>query len=170
MMKKIFLCLSAVAMLLVSCERSTESTTNNQALVGDYVLTSLVADVAVDLDQDGTSDSQLLNETTCFDNVAITFDANGNFTTTVSEVGFDANNVLTCSTIVTSGTYTFANSVLTITTPINGGSVTESKAVILTPTTLEIGATDAEVAQYFTNSPGTPASAITQVDAVYTKI
>lgn len=170
MMKKIILSLCVIAALLVSCDDNAKSTTNTQSITGNYVLTSLVADVAVDLDQDGTSDSQLMNETTCFDNVAINFDANGNFTTTVSEVGFDANNVLTCSTIVTSGTYTFANSVLTITTPINGGSVTESKAVILTATTLEIGATDAEVAQYFTNSPGTPASAITQIDAVYTKI
>lgn len=169
-MKKIMLIMCVVAATLVSCDDNAKSTSNTQSIAGNYVLTSLVSDVAVDLDQDGTSDTQLMNETTCFDTVAISFDANGNFTTTVSEVGFDANNVLTCSTIVTTGTYTFANSVLTITTAVNGGSVTESKAVLLTATTLEIGATDTEVAQYFTNSPGTPASAITQIDAIYTKI
>lgn len=169
-MKKLILSLSAVVVILVSCDDNSKSTSNTQSIVGNYVLTSLIADIAVDLDQDGSTDTQLMNETTCFDNVAITFDANGNFTSTISEVGFDANNVLTCSTIVANGTYSFSNSILTITTPINGGSATESQPVVLTPSTLEISATGADVAQYFTNMPGTPASGINQINAVYTKI
>lgn len=168
-MKSITYFISLCILVLVSCE-SESTSNNNPTLSGNYRLTSLIADVAVDLNQDGATNTQVMNETTCFDTVAINFSNNTNFNASYSEVGFDVNNVLTCATNMQSGTYTYSNGVLSITVPVNGGTVTESHNVLLTPTTLEFTVTDADVANYFSGAPGTPAANITQLDVVYTKI
>jgi len=173
MMKKIIFPLIAAVFMFTSCsddDVATESTNNNAAIAGSYVLTSLIADVPVDLNQDMVTDMQLINETTCFDTMALNLDLNGTFTSTVAEVSFDAANVLQCTTNVETGTYTFANGVLTVTININGGTATESQQVTLTSTTLSFNVDDNDVTQFFTNTAGTPASAITSLDFIYTKI
>jgi hypothetical protein len=168
-MKKFFLGFAAM-LFLVACEsNSTNNGNNNAAIAGDYVLTALSSDVAVDLNSDGSSSMDLMSETTCFDAMTISFGINGDFTSTIAEVGFDQNNVLTCSTSVQSGTYSYANNLLTITVNVNGGTATDSQAVVLTPTNLSFSVTDADVAQYFSGAAGTPASGITELDFVYTK-
>ncbi len=170
-MKNIILPLIAAMFIFTSCTDDTNQTTNsNAALVGNYVLSTLTGDVAVDLDQDMTSDMELTSETNCFDNMAISFNADGTFTSTVAEVSFDASNNLLCTTNVETGTYSYANGTLTVTININGGTATESQQVLLTPTSLSFNVDDNDVAQYFSGAAGTPASGITSLDFVYTKI
>ncbi|MGJ8683600.1 MAG: lipocalin family protein [Nonlabens sp.] len=170
-MKKLILPLLAGILLITSCSDNSNQTTNsNAALVGNYVLTTLTSDVAVDLNQDMATDMELTNETTCFDNMAISFNADGTFTSTVAEVSFDNANVLQCNTSVETGTYSYGNGLLTITVNINGGTATESQQVVLTATTLSFNVDDNDVAQYFSGAVGTPASSITSLDFVYTKI
>lgn len=171
MMKKLILPLVAAVMIFTSCEDSpAPSTNNNAAIAGNYVLSTLTADVPVDLDQDMNSDMELTNETTCFNTMTINFNANGTFTSTVAEVSFDAANNLQCNTAVETGTYSYAAGTLTITVNVNGGTVTESQQVVLTTNSLSFTVTDTDVAQYFSGAAGTPASSITSLDFVYNKI
>lgn len=172
MMKKIILPLIAVLVAFTACtdDDTPQVTNNNASIVGNYVLSTLTADVAVDFNQDMTSNTELTNETNCFDTMDITFNANGTFTSTVSEGSFDTANNLVCTSLVESGTFNYLNGILTVTIMVNGGSITESQQVVLTPTTLSFNVDDNDVAQYLNNTSGTPASAITSLDFVYNKI
>jgi len=171
MMKKIIFSLIGVVFMLASCsEESPKSSNTNAAIAGNYVLSTLTADVAVDLNQDMNNDVELTNETTCFDAMTINFDLNGSFTSTIAEVSFDTANNLQCTTVIETGTYVYSNGTLTITINVNGGTVTESQQVVLTPTSLSFNVDDNDVAQYFNGAAGTPASSITSLDFVYDKI
>ncbi|WP_438962185.1 lipocalin family protein [Nonlabens sp.] len=170
MMKKLILPLLATAMIFMGCEDSpAPASNNNAAIAGTYVLSTLTADVAVDLDQDMSSDVELTNETSCFDTMTITFNSDGTFSSTVAEVSFDASNNLQCNTAVETGTYSYAAGTLTITVNVNGGTITESQQVVLTATTLSFNVDDNDVAQYFSGAPGTPAASISSLDFVYDK-
>lgn len=171
MMKNIILPLIAMLFAFTACTNDeNQSVNSNAALVGNYVLSTLTADVAVDLNQDMVTNTELTVETNCFDAMAISFNADGTFSSTIAEVSFDAANNLICNTSVESGTYSYANGTLTITVNINGGTATESQQVLLTPTTLSFNVDDNDVAQYFSGAAGTPASGITNLDFVYNKI
>lgn len=171
MMKNIFYPLIALLFVFTACsDDDNQSINNNTALVGNYVLSTLTADVAVDLNQDMITNIELTDETSCFDTMAIAFNADGTFSSTVAEVSFDAANNLICNTSVESGTYSYVNGVLTITISVNGGTATESQQVLLTPTSLSFNVDDNDVAQYFSGASGTPASGITSLDFVYNKI
>ncbi|GAL00152.1 hypothetical protein IL45_11695 [Nonlabens ulvanivorans] len=171
MMKKLIFPLIAILFAFTACTNDeNQSINNNAALVGNYVLSTLTADVAVDLNQDMITNMELTNETNCFDSMAISFNADGTFTSTIAEVSFDASNNLVCNTNVESGTYSYANGTLTITVNVNGGTATESQQVLLTTSTLSFNVDDNDVAQYFSGAAGTPASGIMSLDFVYNKI
>ncbi|WP_124978765.1 hypothetical protein [Nonlabens xiamenensis] len=172
-MKNLILLFGIFVLGLTSCEtNSVNSTPNSLDVSGDYVLTSLVADVAVDFNNDGQTDTELMNETTCFDSWDVQFMASGDFTANITDSTFDTNNQLQCTANTASGTYSFdpATDVLTVTIAVNGGSVTESKAVTFTPTTFSFTLDSQDVANYMPNLTGTPASNISQLDFTYTKI
>ncbi len=173
-MKRLFTLL-ILAVAFTACEDdenlATTSTSNTPNIIGNYELTSLVADAAVDFNGDGTSSTQLFNESFCFDNRMISFDAAGNFTVDVPDLDLDNNNVLTCVDNSYAGTYTIdMNSLLTITYPINGGSVSEDKTVTVTNTTFSFTLNRAEVMQYINPTTGTPADAINTIQVTYTRI
>ncbi|WP_041566940.1 DUF5004 domain-containing protein [Nonlabens dokdonensis] len=170
-MKK-YIGLLALLFIVASCEKDASNTnTTMSTITGNYVLTSLVADTAVDFDQDGVSQTQLLNEATCFSNMDISFMANGDFTATVAEPEFDAMNVLSCPTSVQTGTYTIdASNLLMVTANVNGGTVTENIQLTVTPTTIEFTVSDADLNRYINGRAGTPAGNITSLVAVYTRI
>lgn len=170
-MKKIIFPLIAVVFIFTGCtENAAPAVNNNATIAGNYILSTLTADVAVDLDQNLTSDMELTTETICFDTMAINFDLNGTFTSTVAEVSFDSTGVLLCNTTVQTGTYNYTNGTLTVTVNVNGGTATESQQVSLTATSLSFNVDDSDVAQYFSGAAGTPAAAITSLDFVYNKI
>jgi hypothetical protein len=170
-MKK-FLGLISIFLVITGCEsESANSSTANVNIAGSYVLTSLMANTAVDFNQDGVSHIELLNEATCFSSMDVDFMVNGDFFARVAEPDFDVNNNFSCLISSQNGTYSLdANSVLTIIAQVNGGTVTENKVVVFTPTTFEFTITGQELNQYVGGRTGTPAAAITSLDAVYTKI
>ena len=169
-MKK-FLLLFALFLSLSSCESEDASRSSlNSTVVGDYILTSLVSNTAVDFNQDGVSNFDLLLEASCFASMDISFMTNGDFVSTVAEPDFDSNNNLSCPLSVQSGSYTLdANSVLTIIANVSGGTITDSKQVTFTATTLEFTVTGAEMDQYISDRNSTPASGISSLLAVYTR-
>ncbi|MEN8898927.1 MAG: hypothetical protein ABF251_09485 [Nonlabens sp.] len=171
-MKKFIGFLMVAAFILTSCESDTAGrsalTTN---VAGTYILTSLVADLAVDFNQDGVFDTELLNEAACFSNMDVDFMVNGDFTSTVAFPEFDAMNVLSCPTGTETGTYILDSSnILTLTVDVNGGTVTEDIQLSLTPTTFEFTVTGQDLDRYITSRAGTPAGNITSLIATYTKI
>jgi hypothetical protein len=173
-MKRLLLFL-ALAVVLTSCEDdealATTSTNNTPNIIGSWELTSLQADVAIDFNNDGTSNTELFNETFCFDNRILTFDAANNFSVDLPDLDTDANNVLSCTDASYSGTYTIdMNSRLSVTVPVNGGTVTDDKVISVTATTITFTVTRSEVTQYFNPASGTPADNINSIAVTYTKI
>ena len=169
---KYFLNLILFAFVLVGCDtESANRSTVNSLIEGNYVLTSLVSNVAVDFNQDGISNVELLAEASCFTAMDINFMLNGDFVATVAEPDFDVNNVLSCPTSSQSGTYSIdANSVLTVMANVNGGTITENKQVLFTSTTFEFTITGVELDSYISDRMATPAGSISSLRVVYTKI
>ena len=165
----------AIMMLLfivTSCEKDAARTNVTMSnITGNYVLTSLTADVAVDFNQDGTSQMELLNEASCFSSMDISFMVNGDFTATVAEPEFDSMNVLSCPTSVQTGTYSInATDLLTVTANVNGGTVTENIQLTVNSNTIAFTVSDADLNRYINGRAGTPAANITSLLAVYTRI
>lgn len=169
-MKRILLLISIVAVLCTSCEPAAVTTNSTQALAGNYVITSLLADVAVDLDANSVAGTDLLQEGTCIQQMNVSFDPNGTFTAVVVDVSFDTTNSVVCAPSTETGTYSYQNGLLTLTTNVNGGTVTETQAVVLTPTTFSFTLGASRVSQLFPDIATTPAAGITNLDFVYTRI
>lgn len=169
-MKKILLGLATVALLSMSCETENVSTQSVSAIAGNYVLTTLQANAAVDLDGNGTSSTDLMTEAVCVQQMTVNFDTNGGFTAVVADVSYDVNNQLTCTTTTETGTYTFVNGLLTMTANVNGGTVTESKMVVLNPTTFSFTIDSTDIMRFFPDIAMTAANGITNLNVVYTKI
>lgn len=171
-MKKFIGLLSMLALIAISCESDTAGrSTLNANISGGYILTSLVADVAVDFNQDGTTNTELLNEAICFSSMDVDFMLNGDFTATVAVPEFDAMNVLSCPTTTQTGTYVLDTSnLLTVTVDVNGGTITDDRQLTLTPTTFQFTVSGQDLDRYITARAGTPAGNITSLLATYTKI
>lgn len=176
-MKKfyLFVAMATLAIGFNSCSDDDIAPLNpnqNSSLVGDWVLTSLVSDVALDLDLDAAADTEIMNETDCFDDMQITFNADDTFSSTVTEIKFEGVNqdMLTCTDSVQTGTFSFNGSVLTITLNVAGGTVTEDQTINLQTNTLQITVTSADVAQFFSNPGNNPAANVNQLIFTYTKI
>jgi hypothetical protein len=171
-MKKFIGLLMVAAFIMTSCDSDTAGrNAMTTTVAGTYILTSLIADVAVDFNQDGAFNTELLNEAACFSSMDVEFMSNGDFTSTVAIPEFDAMNILMCPTSTQTGTYILdSSSLLTVTIDINGGTITEDRQLTLTPTTFEFNVTGQDLDRYITNRAGTPAGTITSLTATYTKI
>lgn len=154
---------------LTSCETQPTSP-SNQNLAGTYVLTSLQSNVAVDLDGNGTTSTDLMTEVACLRQFTVTFNVDGSFTALIADADFNPNNVLVCTTRTESGTYTYVNGLLTVTIVVNGGTVTESEQAILNATNFSFTLDSGRISQFFSSIAGTPANGITNLDFVYTRI
>jgi hypothetical protein len=171
-MKKIIGIVMILVITLASCDGDNSNrNSSNTTVSGSYILTSLISDVAVDFNQDGVSNTELINEAVCFSSMNVDFMANGDFTAIVAEPDFDAMNVLSCPTSIQTGIYSLdASSLLTLIVNVNGGTITENKQVVFTATTFEFIVTSQDLNQYISDRVGTPAAAITSLQVVYTKI
>lgn len=169
-MKKLLFLAGFTILLLTSCDPESLTTQSTNAIAGSYVVTSLQSNVAVDLDGNGTSSTDMLSEATCVQQMTVDFNANGTFSAVVADVSFDVNNILVCTTSVETGTYTYANGILTVTAMFNGGSVTESQAVVLNPTNFSFTLDSNRINQAFPDLSTTRAAGISNLDIVYTRI
>ncbi|WP_298950133.1 hypothetical protein [uncultured Nonlabens sp.] len=165
----LFLCV--ITLLLGSCENDHDGRSSlHSTVAGDYMLTSLISNVPVDLNGDGIFHLELLLEAFCFSSMDVSFLINGDFVSTVAEPTFDSNNNLSCPLSSQSGSYLLdENNVLTVTANEDGGTITDSKQVIFTTNTFEFTVTGAEMDQYIRGRNSTPAAGITSLMAVYTK-
>ncbi|MGB3591686.1 MAG: lipocalin family protein [Nonlabens sp.] len=174
-MKNLLLLLPALGLMLTfsSCEddEPVNQPNTQNTIVGDYELTALVGDVAVDINNDSVSSTDLLDETFCFDNRLLSLTASGDFTIEMPDLNYSQSAGISCSDNSYSGTYTVdMNDVLTVTVPVPGGSVSESKAITITPTTISFTVDRNEVSQYFNPDPNSVIGSINSIEVTYTRI
>jgi hypothetical protein len=91
----------------------------NADLTGTYRMTSWNAPMAVDLNGDGTTNTNVMTETNCYNNSMMTINQNGTYTMTYNSAGINGT-AIECDTETTVGTWTRSGN--TFTTTQTGGA------------------------------------------------
>ena len=116
-MKKLF-SLLFIALLFASCS-SDDDNDSPPSIVGSWALVELNAAIPIDLNNDGTADSNILKELPCFTSNGA-FTADGKFLLTITNVKAEEVNgvmVYSCDgSVSSSGTYVLNGNQLTTTT------------------------------------------------------
>lgn len=176
--------LSIMCLALLSCSKeespmdsqlkvsnATAITTND--LLGHWNLSGMVADVAVDLDDDKTSSTNLLDETDCFDTMSITFHEDGKFDASNSQMTFESgasNNEFSClSGRSDSGEWEIIDNELVLTMEINAKTYIHRKPINLESNKFSFDVSKIESEQYVNDPGNTQASPITILELEYTK-
>ena len=78
-MKTNILSLLTIAFLLFSCSSDDDNNNNTTAEIpGTWRLTSFLIESAIDLNNDGSASNDLIQETNCYQNETLVFNADGN--------------------------------------------------------------------------------------------
>lgn len=125
---------AAAVLLLASCGSDDNANTNNEeSIAGSYILTELNTSQAIDLNDDGVSSTNILDEVTCLDS-AVVFSANGTYTsntdeveifTTVDSDGNEFTTVECFGPFEEVGTFSIEGNVITITPSEDDGDFTD---------------------------------------------
>ena len=148
-------------------------TINSNDLIGHWSLSRMVADTAVNLNDDGVSSINLLEETSCFNNMSITFSSDGTFITNNATMTFEAGskeNEFSCiADRMDNGTWEVSENNLVLTMIIDGYTYTHTKAIDLNTNTFAFDVTKIESDQYVNDPGNTQASEIRILELEYTK-
>ncbi|MFN4762392.1 lipocalin family protein [Gillisia sp. Q332] len=179
--------LSCVAVLLSSCAienindlkaasaDATIVTANIEYsdLVGDWDLSLMQADRDVDLNKDGTFNSNLLLETTCFDPMSINFYDDKTFSSVNARLDFEAgtnNDEFFCMGNRTdTGTWEIEGDVLTLNVEINGSTYIHTKTLTFNQGVFSFSVSKTESNQYVEDPGDTSVSQILVVELEYTQ-
>lgn len=142
-------------------------------LVGHWDLSVLRADIAVDLNADGASNTNLLEETSCFDVMNIDFRDDMTFTSVNSRMDFAAgetNDAFECMAPRTDvGTWDVQGDTLTLNVNISGTIFTHTKKLTMGVSTFSFDVTKLESQQYVKDPGNTVVSGITIMSQTYTR-
>ncbi|SDS18332.1 DUF5004 domain-containing protein [Gramella sp. MAR_2010_147] len=176
------LCL--LSLILVSCskdEMSSESqlkVSNATAvsmndMIGNWDLSGMIADTAVNLNEDEIYSRNLLDETQCFNTMNITFDEDGTFVTNNAQMTFESgtsSDQFSCLTDrLDSGDWEVRNDSLILTLVINSATYTHKKLINLETNKFSFDVTKIESNQYVDDPGNTQASPIRILELEYTK-
>lgn len=136
------------------------------SVVGTYKLTAFNSSVPTDLNNDGTTSSNQLNETSCFNNSMLTLNSNNTFSADSKGVDIDlTTNTLECFTDpVTIGTWSVSGSNLSLTYMDGGTSYTD--VYVISGNTLTYSISGGEVVGM---SGGSPVYLTSNIQVIYTK-
>lgn len=138
------------------------------SIVGTYLLTAFNTSIPTDLNGDGASSINQINETTCFNNSLLTLNANGTFTANSKGIDIDLTvtpNIITCSTDPDiSGTWVLTGNILK-TTYIESG-VTNVDEFTVIGNTLSITANNGEIVG---TANGSPVFLTADITIIFTK-
>ncbi len=172
-LKKLITSLILIFAICVSCsdDDSQVTTLSVADIEGNWVVSEINSTPAVDLESNGNSDANLMNQTTCFDGMSLDFDNNGTLTVVTSEITFDATATpsFSCELRSDVGSYQISGDVLTITLPISGNQETETINVNVQNNTLSFSLMQSDIAQFFNIPSGESFSAINDLEFVYLK-
>ncbi|WP_165499014.1 DUF5004 domain-containing protein [Gramella sp. KN1008] len=176
--------LALVSLLVWSCSKEeaymedellkvSNATISSNDLIGHWELSRMVADTAVNLNQDANYSTNLLDETSCFNNMSITFYSDATFTTNNATMTFEAGgngDQFACiADRIDTGTWKVENDNLILTMDINGSTYTHTKAIDMTSNTFTFDVTKIESDQYVNDPGDTQASEIRILELEYTK-
>lgn len=143
-------------------------------LAGTWVMHSMTSDIAVDLNFDEKSSTDILAETDCFNESFFTFTQDGVITTGQAKLDFDAdNNEFVCGYGEYQAAYELDRNELMVEFEVNGSKIIQSKTIALSSDAsgeyLHVSLEDYETAE-FVNDPGTTAASdIERIEIVYKK-
>ena len=180
---KVLAGLCLVSILFTSCSKeetvdaqlkvSDATAISKSDMLGHWELSGMIADVAVDLDDDNVSNNNLLEETNCFNTMSITFEADGTFITNNAQMTFESgssNNEFTCSSDrMDGGDWEVRNDSLILTLEINASTYTHRKLINLETNKFSLDVTKIESDQYVNDPGDTRASSIRILELEYTK-
>lgn len=140
----------------------------NTTISGTYLLTAFNSSVATDLNGDGVSSINQMNETSCFNGSSITLNANNTFTATGNGVEIDLsttpNTIVCTSEPATTGTWSLSGNQLS-TTYVEGG-ITYTDVVTVVGNTLVYSASNGEVVGI---ANGVPVYLTANLTVIYSK-
>jgi len=157
------------------------ATIDSEELVGEWKLSAMQADTLVDLNQDGTGDNNLINESACFNDMKVTFTketkADGSvvreFSTTNARLDFNGgttNAEFVCvKNRVDFGTWDVEGTDLILNITIDGTIYTDRKPLNYNATTFAFNVSKAESNIYVTDPGDTSASKIRILSLEYTR-
>lgn len=103
---------------------------NPASVAGTYRMTAFNTGIPTDLNNDGTTSTNQMLETTCYNNSTLIINADGTFTATSKGVDVSASNTLECYTDPdVTGTWVLSGTVLVLTYTEAGAPVVESFSV-----------------------------------------
>lgn len=182
---KNFLILSFVLVLLscsaedsssedTSLKSSNVSMISPEQLVGEWKLSAMQADTLVDLNQDGSGDKNLLNESSCFNDMKVIFNLDRTFSTTNARLDFNGgagNSEFVCvKNRVDFGTWDVDGNNLILNINIDGVIYTERKPLKYQTTTFGFDVSKAESNIYVSDPGDTSASKIRILSLEYTRV
>ena len=142
-------------------------------LGGQWNLSQMQADTLIDINQDGTRNTNLLLESTCFNTMDVNFKSDMTFTTHNSKLDFKGGTTgdqFTCANgRDDSGTWAVSNDTLTLNINVDGTIYTQKKKLTYNSTTFSFDVTKLESNQYVSDPGNTSASPIRILSLQYTK-
>ncbi|WP_395052058.1 lipocalin family protein [Flavobacterium sp.] len=140
----------------------------NPTIAGTYLLTAFNTSVPTDLNGDGTSSINQMNETTCLNNSLLTLNSNNTFTANGASIDIDLTitpNTITCENDPAfTGTWSLAGNLLTVTYVESG--ITYTDVFTSSGNTLVITEQNGQVVG---TANGSPVFLTADISAVYTK-
>ena len=168
-----YLALFTLSLFMISCsDEDTEvQPLSTSTIEGSWSLAEINTTPPVDLEDDGNTDANVMNQTDCFNGMSLDFDTNGNLDMVTSAINFDssASPSFDCSTQTSSGSYTINQKDLTVTTQISGNEETETLNVDVQNNTLSFTLTESDIADFFSIPGGESFSPITEAEFIYEK-
>ena len=142
-------------------------------MIGYWELSGMMADVAVDLNDDTSFSKNLLDETDCFNTMSITFDEDGTFISNNAQMTFESgstNDQFSCLTDrMDEGDWEVRNDSLILTVDINNSTFVHKKLINLETNKFSLDVTKIESDQYVDDPGNTQASPIRILEVEYTK-
>ncbi len=143
-------------------------------LIGQWQLSDMKSDTLVDLNMDGIENENILEETSCFNEMGITFNEDLTFSTKNARLDFNggANNddFVCVKNRMDIGTWNIDGDELVLNININGNIYTNRKKLFITQTTFSIEVSKLESNQYVNDPGNTSASEIRILELEYTKM
>lgn len=147
---------------------------DRDSMVGEWRLTTMLADTLVDLDGDGIGHENILEETTCFDTMGVTFYDDGTFTTVNSKLDFNygenADEFKCLAGRTDHGTWDIENDELILDLQINGEVYTDRKIIEKEADRFGFDVSKFESSQYVDDPGDSHASHILVLAVEYTRV
>lgn len=142
-------------------------------LVGTWKIESMISDVAVDLNSDGTSGTEILDETTCFDNLFYSFNEEGGILAHQARLNFVDGEMQCDGEGTYAATYEVTGNELSVTFQSGESTLTFTKTIGLSTangaTYMHVAIEDYEVAELVNDPGNTSVSSINRIEMIYKK-